>query len=187
MRTPDCVLDGEVCALDEDGRHCSSAMQQGRAGTSYIYVVFDVFEVDGELLVDLPLIERRKRLEGLLDRRNRVVQLSEAFEDGEALLEAAREQRFEGVVAKRADSPYRPGKRGRDWLKLKTRNTQEFVIAGYTKGQDGGRAGSARSSSLSRRTRGLSGSATAEPGSPTRRSSGYCASSGRWSAATRHS
>ena len=135
MRTPNCVLDGEVCALDEDGRATLLGDAAGAAGTCYVYYVFDVLEVDGEPLVDLPLIERRKRLEGLLDRRNRVVRLSEAFEDGEALLEAAREQGFEGVVAKRADSPYRPGKRGRDWLKLKTRRTQEFVIAGYTKGQ----------------------------------------------------
>jgi bifunctional non-homologous end joining protein LigD len=135
VRTPDCVLDGEVCALDEDGRATFSAMQQGLAGTSYIYVAFDVLEVDGEPQIDLPLVERRARLERLLDRRNRVVQLSEGFEDGEALFAAAKEQRFEGIVAKRADSPYRPGKRTREWLKVKARESQEFVIVGYTKGQ----------------------------------------------------
>ena len=89
MKTPDCVLDGEVCALDEQGRSSFSAMQQGKAGTPIVYYVFDVLEVEGEPLVDLPLVERRKRLEQLLDRRNRTVRLSEAFDDGEALLEAA--------------------------------------------------------------------------------------------------
>ena len=63
------------------------------------------------------------------------VQLSETFDDGEALFEAAKEQRLEGVIAKRADSPYAAGRRTREWLKVKTRERQEFVIAGYTKGQ----------------------------------------------------
>jgi bifunctional non-homologous end joining protein LigD len=140
VRTPDCVLDGEVCALDEQGRATFSAMQQGRPGTAYVYVVFDVLEIDGGPLLDLPLRERRKQLERLLDRRVDSVQLSEATDDGEALMAAAKEQRYEGVIAKRADSRYEPGKRTRQWLKVKTHGRQEFVIAGYTKGQ-GRRAG----------------------------------------------
>jgi bifunctional non-homologous end joining protein LigD len=135
VRTPDCVLDGEVCALDERGRSSFSLMQQGKAGTPIVYFVFDVLEIEGEPVVDLPLTERRKRLEALLDRRNRTVRLSEAFDDGEALFAAAEEQSLEGIMAKRADSRYQPGKRTRDWLKIKTHGRQEFVIAGYTKGQ----------------------------------------------------
>ena len=144
VKTPDCVLDGEICALDENGRPSFSAMQQGKPGTPIVYEVFDVLEVEGEPLVDLPLTERRARLEALLDRRNTTVRLSDAFEDGKALYEAAKEQRLEGVIAKRADSPYRQGKRTRDWLKIKTHGRQEFVIAGYTKGQGrrSGRLGS---------------------------------------------
>ena len=69
LKTPDCVLDGEVCALDEEGRPSFSAMQQGKPGTPIVYYVFDVLEVDGEPLVDLPLSERRKRLRKLLDGR----------------------------------------------------------------------------------------------------------------------
>src|SRR5207245_136457 len=125
---------GEVCALDDSGRSSFSAMQQGKAGTPLVYYVFDVLEVEGEPLVDLPLVERRKRLEQLLDKRNRTVRLSEAFDDGEALLAAAREQQLEGIIAKRLDSRYLPGKRTRDWLKVKTHSEQEFVVAGYTKG-----------------------------------------------------
>jgi bifunctional non-homologous end joining protein LigD len=133
VRSPDCVLDGEVCALDEEGRSSFSVMQQGSG--PLVYYAFDVLEVDGEPLLDLSLRERRKRLEALLDRRNRTVRLSEVFEDGSALYAAAKEQGLEGIIAKKADSQYRPGKRTRDWLKIKTHGRQEFLIAGYTKGQ----------------------------------------------------
>ena len=141
-KTPDCVLDGEVCALDDAGRSSFSVMQQGSG--PLVFYAFDVLEVDGEPLLELPLRERRKRLEKLLDRRNETVRLSEAFEDGRALYEAAREQGLEGVIAKRADSRYQPGKRTREWLKVKTHGRQEFLIAGYTKGQGrrSGRLGS---------------------------------------------
>jgi bifunctional non-homologous end joining protein LigD len=135
VRTPDCVLDGEVCALDGEGRPSFSAMQQAKQGTPIVYEAFDLLEVDGEPLVDLPFHERRARLEQLLDRRNATVKVSETFEDGQELLEAAKQRRLEGIVAKRVDSPYRQGKRTRDWLKIKTHGRQEFVIAGYTKGQ----------------------------------------------------
>jgi bifunctional non-homologous end joining protein LigD len=138
VRTPDCVLDGEVCALDEEGRSSFSVMQQGSG--PLVYYAFDVLEVDGEPLLELPLRERRSRLAELLDLRDGAVRLSEAFEDGQALYDAAREQGLEGVIAKKADSRYQPGRRTRDWLKVKTHGRQEFVIAGYTKGQ-GRRAG----------------------------------------------
>jgi bifunctional non-homologous end joining protein LigD len=140
LKTPDCVLDGEVCALDEQGRSSFSAMQQGKAETPLVYFVFDLLELEGEPLVDLPLSERRRRLEKLIDGRSRTVRISEVFEDGEALLEAAKQQRLEGIIAKRADSRYAVGRRTRDWLKLKTHGRQEFIIAGYTRGQ-GRRAG----------------------------------------------
>src|SRR5207247_1342028 len=134
VKTPHCVLDGEVCALDESGRSSFSAMQQGKAGTPLVFYVFDVLEIEGEPVIDLPLVERRKLLEGLLDRRNKTVRLSEPFDDGQALLEAAKQQQLEGIMAKRLDSRYLPGRRTRDWLKIKTHSEQEFVIAGYTKG-----------------------------------------------------
>jgi bifunctional non-homologous end joining protein LigD len=134
VKTPDCILDGEVSALDEAGRSSFSAMQQAKPGTPIVYYVFDVLEIEGEPVVDLPLVERRKRLEQLLDRRNKTVRLSETFDDGQALLEAAKQQHLEGIMAKRLDSRYLPGKRTRDWLKIKTHSEQEFVIAGYTKG-----------------------------------------------------
>jgi bifunctional non-homologous end joining protein LigD len=135
VRTPDCVMDGEVCALDEDGRPSFSAMQQGAPGTPIVYFAFDVLEVDGEPVVSLAFSERHARLERLLDKRVRAVRVSETFEDGRALYDAAKQQGLEGVVVKRAESPYQPGRRTRDWLKVKTHGRQEFLIAGYTKGQ----------------------------------------------------
>jgi len=134
VKTPHCVVDGEVCALDDSGRSSFSAMQQGKAGTPIVYYAFDVLEIDGEPLIDLPFVERRKRLESLLDKRNRTVRLSETFDDGNALYEAAKQQRLEGIMAKRLESRYLPGKRTRDWLKIKTHGEQEFVICGFTKG-----------------------------------------------------
>lgn len=135
LRTTDCVVDGEVCALDEQGRPSFSAMQQAKPGTPIVYYVFDLLEVEGEPIVSLPLRERRERLAALLQDRP-AVRLSETFDDGRALAAAVTEQRLEGMMAKRTESQYRPGERTRDWLKIKPgRQRDEFVIAGYTKGQ----------------------------------------------------
>ncbi len=140
VRGTDCVVDGEVCALDEQGRPSFSALQQGKPASALIYAVFDVLEVDGELLTGRPLIERRSRLDELLVKAGRIVRLSESFDDGRALLAAVREQMLEGVIAKRDSSSYAEGKRSRDWLKVKTHDRQEFVICGWTRGS-GRRAG----------------------------------------------
>jgi bifunctional non-homologous end joining protein LigD len=135
LRTPNAVLDGEVCALDEEGRATFSAMQQGKAGTRYVFVAFDLLEVEGEPLLDAELTARRERLAQLLDKRNKTVQFSESFDDGDALFEAAEAQGFEGIIGKRARSTYQPGRRSREWVKVKTHGRQEFVIGGYTRGE----------------------------------------------------
>jgi bifunctional non-homologous end joining protein LigD len=132
-RSADAVLDGEICALDDNGRSRFSLLQAS-SGT-LVLVVFDLLELDSEPLVALPLCERRKRLEGLIDPARGGIVLSPQFTDGEALLAAAEEQGLEGVVAKRLDSRYQPGSRSADWHKVKVRQSQEVVIAGYTKGQ----------------------------------------------------
>ncbi|HJS71071.1 MAG TPA: DNA ligase D [Gaiellaceae bacterium] len=137
VRTPDVVLDGEVCALDDEGRASFSVMQQGK-GPLVLYV-FDVLEIDGAAVVDLPLRERRERLEEVVDFKG-AIRLSQAFDDGDALFEAAKEQGLEGIVSKKVESRYQPGKRTREWLKVKATGRQEFLVAGYTKGQ-GRRAG----------------------------------------------
>jgi bifunctional non-homologous end joining protein LigD len=133
VRSPDAVLDGEICGLDESGRSRFSLLQQGE-GTLAL-VLFDVLEIDGEVLVDLPLSERRRRLEEVVDLSTGGVVVSPQFDDGDALLAAARQQGLEGVVAKRLDSRYLPSQRSAEWRKLKVRSRQEVVVAGYTKGQ----------------------------------------------------
>ena len=131
-KSPHAVLDGEVCRIDDDGRASFSNLQQ--SGGALAYFVFDLLELDGEPLVDEPFVERKRRLADALDSRNSTVSVSADFDDGDALLEVVRQQQFEGIVAKRASSVYRPGKRTRDWLKLKIDSTDDFVIAGYTRG-----------------------------------------------------
>ena len=133
IRTSDAVLDGEICALDERGRSRFSLLQNG-TGTQAL-VAYDLLELDSEPLIDLSLEERRNRLEEIVDPSIGSVIVSPQFTDGEALLEAAREQELEGVVAKRADSSYQPGRRMPEWRKVKVRQGQEFVVVGYTKGQ----------------------------------------------------
>ena len=133
VKSPDCVLDGEICALDEAGRPSFDAMQRG-SGPFALYL-FDALEIEGEQLLELPLAQRRERLRAILDADSPAVVLSEAFGDGAALLEAASAQGLEGIVSKRAESRYLPGRRSRDWLKVKNHSRQELVIAGYTKGQ----------------------------------------------------
>ena len=132
ITTPDAVLDGEICVLDHEGRSRFSLLQE--SGGTVVLVLFDVLEVDSVAVVDEPLAERRKQLEGIVGPSNEVF-VSPQFDDGAALLAAARDQELEGVVAKKTDSPYKPGRRSTDWHKLKLRRTQEVVIAGYTRGQ----------------------------------------------------
>ena len=133
LRSADAVLDGEIAALDEQGRSKFSLLQAGTGTLAAI--VFDLLEVDSEPLIDLPLRERRRRLEELVIPGAGSVIVSPQFDEGEALLAAARGQGLEGVVAKRLDSPYLSGRRVPEWRKLKVRLSQEVVIVGYTRGQ----------------------------------------------------
>jgi bifunctional non-homologous end joining protein LigD len=132
VRTPSAVLDGEVCALDESGTARFESLQSG-AGR-LVLMVFDLLVLDGEPVHRRPLAERRRLLEEVLDPASERVRLSPAFEDGPALLEAASAQGLEGVVAKRADAPYRPGRRTPEWQKLKLRREDDFPIVGFTRG-----------------------------------------------------
>jgi bifunctional non-homologous end joining protein LigD len=133
VRTPSAVLDGEVVALDDDGAARFEALQRGSG--RLVLIAFDLLELDGEPIWQRPLRERRERLEGLLDPTVVGVRVSPAFEDGAALLDVARAQGLEGVVAKRADLPYRPGRRTSEWRKLKLRAQEDFPIVGYTRGE----------------------------------------------------
>ena len=127
IRSPNAVLDGEVCALDADGTSRFGLLQSG--GGLLVYVVFDLLEADGEPLVELTLEQRRERLDGLVAPGAHVL-VSPWFTDGPALLAAAQSQGLEGLVAKRRGSRYRPGLRSPEWVKVKLRERQEFVVVG---------------------------------------------------------
>src|SRR5262249_14880649 len=133
VKTPNAVVDGEVTRVDPDGRTSFSELQQGSG--PLVYYAFDLLELDGRPLVDEPLHERKAMLRKLLDGRVRTVAFSEDFEDGDALFEVAQERKLEGIISKRVDGTYKQGRRTRDWLKIKTENNDEFVVAGYTRGE----------------------------------------------------
>jgi bifunctional non-homologous end joining protein LigD len=132
VRSPSAVIDGEVCALDDSGTARFEALQSGSG--RLVLMAFDLLALDDEPLVDRPLVERRQMLEELVDAASDVVRVSPAFEDGSALLAAAEAQGLEGVVAKRADAPYRSGRRTPEWQKLKLRAQDDLPIVGFTRG-----------------------------------------------------
>ena len=121
-------LDGELVAIDESGRpdfhRLSSRMLHGRGGIAVTLFVFDVLAVEGLPTTMLPYSERRTLLEEL-DLECQRVQLVATFEDGKALFAAVCARGLEGVVAKRARDPYRPGDRA--WVKTKNRATARFA------------------------------------------------------------
>jgi bifunctional non-homologous end joining protein LigD len=138
------ILDGEIVALDDgaparfqnlQGRmHVtdSTAIASHRADSPAALVVFDVL-MDGEsALVNEPWTARRKRLEAILKAAPDALRVSEVRGDGDRMLAEARREGWEGIMAKRADAPYRPGERTKDWLKLKIEQRQEFVVGGFT-------------------------------------------------------
>jgi bifunctional non-homologous end joining protein LigD len=129
----DCVLDGELCAFDESGVPRFELFQRGQGAIAY--VVFDVLEVDGEPVTAEPWSRRRELLTELIVPGAAAVVLSQVYEDGPALLAAARQRGLEGIMAKRANAPYRPGRRSDDWRKIKLRAEATLRIAGYTSGQ----------------------------------------------------
>ena len=132
------VIDGELVALDDEGRSVFNLLQNFRSAESQIhYYGFDVLTLEGKDLTQLPLAERRAILGKVLPV-NSHISLSVVSHTGSGeMLRFARENGLEGVVAKRADSVYQPGKRTGLWTKHRLNLGQEFVIGGYTRGTHG--------------------------------------------------
>ncbi len=153
------VLDGEMVIADENGRTDFQALQsylKNPEGKNPAYMIFDILALDGNDLRGRPLIERKRVLEALLDGAPEPLHLSRHVRGGgeESLLAACR-QNLEGIVGKRADSPY-TGARNGDWIKLKCARRQEFVVGGYTTSEKRGSgvsspASAARTARRSRR------------------------------------
>ena len=143
------VLDGEVVGLDAEGRPSFERLQrrinvQGsrvdqalRAEVPVVFNAFDILWAAGHDLCGLPLLERKRILRALLRDGDHVRYSDHVETDGEAFFAAVREQGLEGMVAKRADSRYEPGRRSDAWLKVKSWLEQDCVIAGVTEGRGG--------------------------------------------------
>jgi bifunctional non-homologous end joining protein LigD len=150
------ILDGEIVAFDESGKPSFQLLQRRMglttestirlraAETPATYVAFDLLWLDGESLLADPYERRRELLAGLgFDGPNWQAPAHHVG-DGARLWDAVRAQGLEGIVAKRLQSPYRPGQRSREWLKVRYRRGQELVIGGWMPGEGsrGGRVGS---------------------------------------------
>src|SRR5262245_16935046 len=125
------VLDGEIVALDGQGRPSFQALQhRSTKGLTLMYVAFDVLTIGTQSLLADSLTVRRSRLTSLLAGSN-VMQSEPLPGNPEAIERTIRDFGLEGVVAKRDDSTYRPGQRTEDWIKVKFSPRQEFVVGGY--------------------------------------------------------
>lgn len=126
------VLDGEVVVVDENGRSDFQLLQHYESSYPTEYRVFDVLSINGKDTCELPLTDRKALLKKLL-KKNDIVKYSEHIaEKGTEFFEAAKAKDLEGIIAKKADSLYYPGKRTNEWLKIKHHQSQEAIIAGFT-------------------------------------------------------
>jgi bifunctional non-homologous end joining protein LigD len=129
---PETVIDGELVALDKSGVPRFNLLQNYRSGSAHLmYFVFDILVHNGKDVTKLPLSERRELLRSIVKRGNHV-DLAAWSNDLERLEQFARKHKLEGIVAKRANSPYESGRRSGCWVKLRYNCRQEFVIGGYT-------------------------------------------------------
>lgn len=149
IEADEAIVDGEVVALDEQGRPRFSLLQDHtgiRTGRSpggkrhgkpatIVYEAFDLLHLDGRSLLGVPLEDRKRLLHSRLRPHPMVRYAGHVETDGIAFFEAARAQEVEGIVAKLRHSAYEPDRRSRSWLKLKVRLEQEVVVVGWLPGQ----------------------------------------------------
>ncbi len=140
------VLDGEIVVMRGGRADFQTLLERTNAVNprdiermarmfSCTYVVFDILERDGDSLIAMPLIERKKVLKERVKEGDHVIFSLFVEEEGEAYYKAALQKGIEGIIAKRKDSPYEPGVRSGNWLKIKKVASCDCVIFGYTKGE----------------------------------------------------
>jgi bifunctional non-homologous end joining protein LigD len=147
LSSHEAVLDGEIVAFDERGgpsfealqrrMHVasSSAIRRLARSTPVTYMIFDLLWLDGHSLMELPYVQRRERLASLALSGERWQTPEYIVGQGDAVLRASAAQQLEGIVAKRLDSAYQPGRRSPGWIKVKNTARQEVVIGGWMPGQ----------------------------------------------------
>ncbi len=130
------VIDGEVVSLDESGRPSFNTLQNWATGYPVFYYTFDLLILQGRDIRSLPLSERRDLLRSkILPKLKEPIRYSSTLDGGLAdLIESVKEQKLEGLIAKRTDSAYESGDRSGAWQKMRVNRGQEFVIGGYTVG-----------------------------------------------------
>jgi bifunctional non-homologous end joining protein LigD len=129
----DAVIDGELVAIGKDGVSHFQLLQNAlRHEAKLLYCAFDLMFVDGEDLRKQPLLVRKERLKAILPRDKLIAFSRHRKASGTKFFAEAERKGLEGIMAKRADSPYASGGRTGDWLKIKVAKRQEVVIAGFT-------------------------------------------------------
>ena len=136
LSAEDCVIDGEIVALDEEGRSSFQLLQaielEGRKAPLRFYV-FDLLQLSGKGLLQLPLAARKELLADVCQGVPEPIRYSgEIGGDAKTLLAEVKKRGLEGLIGKLRNSVYEPGRRSGAWIKLKATNEQEFVIGGYT-------------------------------------------------------
>ena len=134
------ILDGEAVALDESGVPSFSEMQNRARSTRVEFWAFDILHLDGRSLLRAKYSDRRRLLEALAEGGGVIVP-DLIPGDGPKALEYAHKRRWEGVIAKKRDSTYQPGRRSSSWIKDKIWKTQEVVIGGWRQGEGGRSSG----------------------------------------------
>ncbi|HXB08058.1 MAG TPA: DNA ligase D [Puia sp.] len=132
------LADGEIVVLNEKGQSDFGALQNWRseADGTLVYYLFDLLWLEGRDLTGLPLSERRSLLRSIVPAKG-IIRYSDSFEtSGKQFFAKAKKLGLEGIMAKKTDSLYSPGARTREWLKIKTTNSQEVVIGGFTRNED---------------------------------------------------
>ncbi|MEO6327308.1 MAG: DNA ligase D [Ginsengibacter sp.] len=130
-----CVLDGEIVVINDEGRPEFQLLQHYEDNTHrpIQFYVFDILSLNAHDTCAFPLIERKELLRKVI-KKNEVIKYSDhIIGQGKSFFEVTREKKLEGIMAKRCDSQYYKGKRTKEWIKIKHNQTQEAIIAGYTK------------------------------------------------------
>jgi len=136
----DAVVDGEVVALNDEGLPDFQSLQtwQKLQQATLVFYVFDLLWVDGYDITQLPLIERKKILKQIVPGNDEVILYSDHIEkNGKHFFEIAKQKGLEGIIAKNKNSIYEIDSRSKSWLKIKTTERQEAVIAGFTEPRSG--------------------------------------------------
>jgi bifunctional non-homologous end joining protein LigD len=131
------ILDGEIVALDKDGIPRFQLLQQWqkRPTAPVVFFLFDLLWTDGRDLTGKTVVRRREQLQQIITPVPGIQVGGYVEERGKDLFQLAKERGLEGIIAKRKTSVYRPGRRSPDWLKIKSRPQQEFVVCGFTEGK----------------------------------------------------